>query len=564
MDGHEGAGDMKILVISLLRLGDILMATSVLRSLRREYPKAELHVLINGQFQSVANIIPFVSKVYSFDRAGLQNILGSQDRNILEAYFRIEDLVEQLQTERYDQVVNLTHNRLSGWLTALIGCPNTRGVVFGANGKFSIGSGWFEYLNDFTNPTNDNVFHFVDVFHYGAGLNSSDRRIELLETSAGAKFAEKIYAKFPNKKRILIQACSSESKKTLAIAKWQDIAKTLHKIEPGSQIFILGAPSERNTVNEICAQDNGFVPAICDLEQAYSLINQSHLLITVDTSIKHLAAATKTRILEISIGSSEYRKTGAYTPGAVILQGVVPCAPCVHRGPCSQPTHQCAEKITAEMVAMVASGMLRQDEMALRMLAHEYKDEVLLLKTHVNSRGDWAAYPLAESFSAKEINNWVDRASFKLYLQRTHEKAVGEYGTEGLELKQLLENIFPDRTRQDWATELKSLERNVEWFEAQVGDFLAKLKSLLGAMNEPTRFQKYMDELEEFCVKAERSSFFKSYSHQLLLSLKDSDASKNQFQVVKKLREKLSHAHQRTKIELKLIRGLQTGFMEII
>ncbi|MDZ4678110.1 MAG: glycosyltransferase family 9 protein [Oligoflexia bacterium] len=555
---------MKILVISLLRLGDILMATSVLRSLRREYPGAELHVLINGQFQSVANIIPFVNKVYSFDRAGIQQILGSQDRNILEAYFRIEDLVEQLQTEGYDQVVNLTHNRLSGWMTALIACPNTRGVVFGVNGKFSVGSGWFEYLNDFTDPSSDNVFHFVDVFHYGAGLSGADRRIELLETKAGAAFAEQTYTKYADKKRILIQACSNENKKTLAPKKWNKLIRVLQNLEPGIQVFILGAPNEKEAVAAICADNPRLIPVICNLEQAYSLIKQGHLLITVDTSIKHIAAATKIKILEISVGSSEYRKTGAYTPGAVILQGVVPCAPCSHRGGCTQPTHECAEKISAEMVAMVASGMLRQDEMALRTLAHEYKDEVLLLKTHVNSRGDWAAYPLAESFSAKEINSWIDRASFKLYLQKTHEKAVGEYGTEGLELKQLLENIFPDRAKQDWVTELKSLEKNVTWFETQVGEFLNKLKSLLGAMHEPSRFSQYIVELEEFCVQAEQSNYFKSYSRQLLLSIKDSSADNNQFQVVKKLREKLSHAHQRTKIELKLIRGLQTGFMEII
>jgi hypothetical protein len=62
-------------------------------------------------------------------------------------------------------VVNLTHNRLSGWLTTLVGCSNTRGVAFGTNGRFSVGSGWFEYLNDFVEPGSGNVFHFVDVFH---------------------------------------------------------------------------------------------------------------------------------------------------------------------------------------------------------------------------------------------------------------------------------------------------------------------------------------------------------------------------------------------------------------
>src|SRR5579884_1615600 len=153
---------MKILVVSLLRLGDILISTSVLRSLHKKYPQAQIHILINGQFKSVASLIPYVSKVYSFDRDNLQHIIGHGDHNLMEAYFRVEDLVERLQEEKYDQVINLTHNRLSGWLTALVNCPNTSGVTFNQAGKFSVGSGWFEYLNDTGQMSRQNGFHFID------------------------------------------------------------------------------------------------------------------------------------------------------------------------------------------------------------------------------------------------------------------------------------------------------------------------------------------------------------------------------------------------------------------
>src|ERR1035438_9564446 len=99
---------MKILVVSLLRLGDILMATSVLRSLKKDHPEAELHILINKQFEMLARLIPHVDKVYCFDRQGLQDIIGRGDRQLLEAYHQVDDLVTELGRNQYDQVLNLT------------------------------------------------------------------------------------------------------------------------------------------------------------------------------------------------------------------------------------------------------------------------------------------------------------------------------------------------------------------------------------------------------------------------------------------------------------------------
>ena len=554
---------MKFLVVSLLRLGDILLATSVVRSLKQQYPRAEIHILINGQFKSVSRLIPFVSKVYSFDRDGLQQIIGTPEHNLMEAYYRVEDLVEQLQTERYDHVLNLTHNRLSGWLTALVSCPNTSGVVFGADGKFAMGSDWFEYLNDFSDQDQRGHFHFVDVFHYGAGLEGADRRIDLIETDDGRAFVEKLLKGRSRQKRILIQAGSAEKKKTFEPKKWKQIARSIAAAEPDAEILVLGSPAEREIVNEI-SQGENFVPVIANLEEVYSLFNHCQLLITPDTSIKHLASATKIRILEVSLGSSEYQKTGAYTHGAVIIQGLSACSPCNHRTPCTQKTHECADGVSVEMVSLVTSAILNQDEVALRVLAHEFKEEAQILRTCINSNGDWSAFPMATDFSTGEIAQWIDRASFKLYLQKAHEKQVGEFGTEGLELKALLQNIFPDHSWREWVSELKGIETNMIWFEDQIGDYLNRLKAVIGSLDHSVVLGQFLDELDVFSRKMAESEILSSYSRQIRLSLEDATSGGVPFQIVKKIREKLSTARQRTKIELKLIRSLQSGFMEIV
>jgi len=562
MDDSSRVGGMKILVVSLLRLGDILLSTAVLRSLKRQNPNAEIHILINGQFKSVATLIPYVSKVFCFDRDGLQHMIGTPDHSLLEAYFRIEDLVEKLQVENYDKVINLTHNRLSGWLTALVGCKNTQGVVYNSEGRFSVGSRWFEYLNDNTAPSLNNVFHFVDVFHYGAEVATPDRRIELKEGEAGRVFAQNLF-KNPNAQRIVLQPGTNEKKKTFGTKKWKNIASLVAQTQPDAEIYILGAPSEQNILDEIC-EGTKFIPVMASLEEVFSVLQLSHMLITGDTSIKHLATGTKIKILEISLGSSELRKTGAYISGAIILQGKVPCAPCSHRTACTQKTHECADKVSEELIALTVGAMLRQDESALRMLAHEFRDEATVLRTQINTQGDWAAYELGNRFSQDEIGRWIDRTSSKLFLEKTHEKQIGEFGSEGLELKVLLENIFPDQSWREWVSELKEMEKQVIWFEEQIVKLLGRLKEILVRMDSGTYLDRYISELRQFCEKVEMTPLFQSYGKQISLILDEVPTGAAPFVTVKHLREQLGTAHQRTKIELKLIRGLQTGFMEVV
>jgi ADP-heptose:LPS heptosyltransferase len=560
LDGDSRVDRMKILVVSLLRLGDILLSTSVLRSLRHKFPNAEIHILINGQFSAVAEMIPSIDKVFTFDREALQEIIGSPDRNLLEAYFRVEDLGEKLKSEKYDKVINLTHNRLSGWITAFIACPDTRGVMFGAQGKFSVGSKWFDYLNDFVDAHRTNTFHFVDVFHYGAGIATRDRRIILNETSMAKDFAKQVIGAHSGPV-IAIQPFSAEVKKTFNFKKWAEIISLIKKLEPTSKILILGAPNEKYGVSEI-SKNSDSVEVICTLSEAFSILNRVQLLITGDTSIKHMAASVSDlKVLEISLGSSEYLKTGVYKEGSVIIQGLAPCAPCSHRTLCTQPTHLCGDHVSSDLVAMAASSILRHDELGLRTLAYEDRKVVTIARTHISNNGDWSAYPLGHKLSASEINSWVDRASFKLYLEGSHSEPVGEFGTEGLHLKSVLENMFPENSKFDWSQELGILENGIEDFEEELENYLNRLKLLLADYTDESKLNDYIKDLEGFCLKT-AGSHFSTYSHQILWSLKDSQTRDNTFEIIKNLREKLSHAHQRTKIEIKLIRGLQTQFKE--
>lgn len=161
---------MKILVISLLRLGDILLHAELVRSLKAQYPKAEIHFLINKQFQSVQSILPAVSQWHLLDRQFLQQVLVEQHQSPLAAFDNLKNTIDSLNAEKFDLLLNATHNLFSVRLTDLIEAKEKRGAVFHNGKKVAFSSSWLNYFNDHYSELNGSRFHYVELLHRALGI----------------------------------------------------------------------------------------------------------------------------------------------------------------------------------------------------------------------------------------------------------------------------------------------------------------------------------------------------------------------------------------------------------
>lgn len=84
---------MKILVIRLSSIGDIVLATPILRCLQEQLPQVQVHVLTKPQFTTILTANPHVEKVIPY----------TPDSTCLSA----------LQQEKYDYIVDLQRNHRS-------------------------------------------------------------------------------------------------------------------------------------------------------------------------------------------------------------------------------------------------------------------------------------------------------------------------------------------------------------------------------------------------------------------------------------------------------------------
>lgn len=555
---------MKILVVSLLRLGDIVMTTSVLQALKEAHPKSQIDYLINSEFSHVVPLLPNVNRVHLFDRSRLQNGLAHSGRSVFEPFDRLNSLIDGINQEQYDLVLNLTHNRMSAWIMALIEAKEKRGIEIRPNGTVSFGSPWFKYLNDYLTSSRTDVFHFMDVFAHASGVARPNRKASINLTAAGQKEANQILEGFG--RFVAVQPLTNDEKKNWGLERFQQTMQLIAKLNPDFAFIVLGAPSERKIleklVQDLATSGVSAKLAICSLEGAASILARADIVLTGDTAIKHLAAAVSSKVVELSIGSSSFNRTGIYAEGNVIIQSAEGCAPCSHRRACPYDTHRCAIRLSPELVALVVHNSLMGRWDQLRTIATEFQDEAEVLMTSFNEAGDWCAVPLAKSMDLPTILPWIDRSSWKLLLDGAIKEKFPPIGSEALNLARTLKMEFPEEVPQGWREVLGRAEKQLETLDRGFGSIVHEMKTVLKKIEDPKNLSDFYLRLSSFGKNIGHSAVGVSYSV-VIEKLLEPDSGPT-FLRARRVREMLSDMHIRSQFELKLVRSLKQQMVEII
>ncbi len=575
---------MKILVLCLLRLGDIVLATPVLRGLRRRYPKAEIHLLMNGQFAQIAELMPDIDRVIFFEREEFQRGLGDIDRSLFEPRERLDAFVTSLEKESYDLAINLTQNRLSGYLMRLIHGPAKMGLSLDADGRATFGSPWFRYLNSQSDAESEDVFHFSDVFRFALGLDQTSRHPLLSETEAGHRECEQILDGYAGR-FVVVQPFTSDVKKDWGLMRFADMIRHFSQAHPSQRVYIMAAPHEQDRLQPLLTKLRDSVSptldvhlAVCSFAAAFSLLRKAAAIVTGDTAIKHLACAARTRLLEICLGSSDLRRTGAYLQNSVIISSKETCAPCVHSSPCHRASHVCAERLSPEAVAMVFSEVLTGDLHQLPVIAQEFKDEMTISRVEIEESGFWAAVPVLEAFSEASVGRWLGLCGQKLHLEAERSKLERlriqhaqsssataperwtPIGSDSVRLERLLRKMHPKVSHIEWAHLFETMERQAMLVENRITGFQTGLRSLLGAIHDPEHLRTFVRGLIAFRAKLKAMPFLQSSRTSLDLMIEDDITPA--FTRVRRIGDALNEIRMRTEIELKLIRALKNR-MEI-
>lgn len=333
---------MKILLINFLRLGDILMMIPVVNSLRKKYPEAEFHHLGFQEFQVASQVMPQIDQWHFISRSALQRATEDTSEGLLSPVDLIESKCHELRGYKFNLVVNLSHTIFSSLCAGLIEGEETLGAfIQGEDLKFS--SDLFRILNE-----QDDIdrYHYLDWFRLGLGI--SHEVADWTFISHGEAVPQKCGDKElleKERRNYLFQVLSSDEKKSWSREKWIELFKLIRRRDPLAELKVLCAPFEKRALESL-AVEAGVELVSAGLKEAHRLVQKADIFITLDTSIKHLANDSSGIVVELSLGSSDYKKQSIYRSGSIILAPVDQCYPCAPKVVCPKIQRTCFMGIT--------------------------------------------------------------------------------------------------------------------------------------------------------------------------------------------------------------------------
>jgi heptosyltransferase III len=367
VDGFIFNETMKILVICLQRIGDVLLTTPLIRSIKSAYPHATVDALVCNDTMQVLE--------------------GNADINAVIVTHRHSKKIQRLKElfnlwNTYDISVSTIPSdraRLYGW------AASTRhfGTHLEKDGflakKLMLSRVLFDNINTHTVAMNLKICDLMGIPKIQTVVAPTVLQTEILMSLKAPYVVVHPYPKFVYK-----SWKSNEWKKLLA----QLIQKGLH-------VYISGSndPQEFKYCQDLVISDN-----VTNISGKYSLaelsviISNASLFIGVDTSVTHIAAATGVKVIAI-YGPTNPVKWGPwpvetnYSDKAIwlghakapqvhqkitLIQGSQSCIPCAQEG-CHRHINsesECLTTLTSEKVEKEVDRVLVSSEFSNSLEQH--------------------------------------------------------------------------------------------------------------------------------------------------------------------------------------------------
>jgi ADP-heptose:LPS heptosyltransferase len=267
----------RVLFLRHDRIGDMILSTGVLRVIAESHPTIQLDVLASPLNAPVLRTEPYVHDVIVFDR---------KKPSKYPATFR------ELQRRRYDAVIDcmVTAPSMTTLLLMLAsGAPTRIGVAGRGN----------DFAYTLPVPPREDAEHIVDnlaavlsAFGMPASTDVTPRiHLSQSELAAGERMWNTSSGRSRGSARVLVNVSAGHAVRFWGDDRYAHVITSTRREFPGTEIMLIGAPSERERVDRLAGATQTRTHATPSLRDALALVAGADLVFTPDTSIAHAATA---------------------------------------------------------------------------------------------------------------------------------------------------------------------------------------------------------------------------------------------------------------------------------
>ena len=259
----------KILVIQTAFIGDVILATAILESLREKHPHAKIDFLVRKGNEGLVQNHPFINEVLVWDKKN-------------KKYKALHEILKKVRKHQYDLLINLQRFGASGYLT------------WRSRAKIKAG---FQ-KNPFSFCFDVKAQHEI-----GNGTHEVDRNFGVLQKLGGyQKFQPKLYptktdfekvkALIGGKSTVVLAPSSVWFTKQLPAEKWLEL---IIQYAHSHQIVMIGAASDKDYLDSLIYKAETHDILNCagqlSLLESAALISLAKMTHVNDSAPLHLASA---------------------------------------------------------------------------------------------------------------------------------------------------------------------------------------------------------------------------------------------------------------------------------
>jgi ADP-heptose:LPS heptosyltransferase len=360
----------RILVVKFWALGDILMATPILRGLKNLYKECEIDWLVDTYYSGAVDGNPLISEVIQFDSGSWRK--DYRYGRWITYISKSLSIRKFLSGRNYDIVIVLTPDK---WWASWFAVGVTNVGLFPSHKPGLLSKFYDVVIPVPSSGYIHNSIHYLEVVRALGGTGDLDTRMVCCSTPADRETVDLFLSDnglHPGEKPIVILHPG-----TSQISKCWPMENFVHLIEELGEDFayvVTGSATERllaTLVKESAPATATILIAsgqLCQLGETIALIERSNIVVTGDTSILHIASALEVPTVAIYGSTRPGTNEPLHGTNVLLYDDTVECAPC-NQAECrfkDLRRLRCQLAISPSTVAQSIMGLLATSNEVLR------------------------------------------------------------------------------------------------------------------------------------------------------------------------------------------------------